>query len=76
METVKLKPVVHFVGTPRFDTDMYPGHEVALVHAVDHNIWGHDVIRTSSVLKKFSDGSFETLNTVYRPVPKDEEDEH
>jgi hypothetical protein len=75
MESVKIKPVVYYVGNPRWDTEMFPGHEVAHVHTVDHYVWGRDIVRTSSVLKKFSDGSFETMNTVYRPLPPDEEDE-
>ena len=66
-KTNMVKPVVHFVGKPIFDTTMYDT-EVAHVYAEDHYIWGRDKIRTSTVLKKFSDGSFETLNTMYRPA--------
>lgn len=64
--TNMIKPVVHFVGEARF-TEMY-GTEVAHVYGVDHPILGRDNIRTSEVLKKFSDGSFETRNTIYRPL--------
>ena len=61
------KPIVFFTGTPLFDTDMYPGHEVAHVRTVNHPAWGSDKVRTSSVLTKFDDGSFETMNTMYKP---------
>jgi hypothetical protein len=64
--TNMIKPVVHFVGKPRFDKTYYD--EVAQVYAEDHPVLGRDKIRTSTVLKKFSDGSFETRNTIYRPV--------
>lgn len=66
-KTHMVKPVVHFVGRAMFDTTMYDT-EVAHVYAKDHYVWGRDKIRTSTVLKKFSDGSFETLNTMYRPA--------
>lgn len=73
--TVKMKPVVHFIGEPLFfNYYTYELEEeltkdtVARVNAVDHYVWGKDSVRTSVVLKKFSDGSFETMNTVYRPV--------
>jgi hypothetical protein len=46
---------------------MYPGHEVAHVRTVNHPAWGSDKVRTSSVLYKFDDGSFETRNTIYKP---------
>lgn len=69
-----MKPIVHFTGEALFFN--YYTHElednltkdtVARVNAVDHYVWGKDSVRTSVVLKKFSDGSFETMNTVYRP---------
>lgn len=68
----KYKPEVRFYGEPRFDTEMYPGHEVAHVRTVDHYVWGRDQVRTSSVLKKFEDGSFETRNTLYVPFKETE----
>lgn len=60
----KSKPVVYFYGEPIFDTEMYPGHEVAHVHAINHPVWGMGLVRTSSVIKKDDDG-FETMNTLY-----------
>jgi hypothetical protein len=68
--TNMIKPVVHYTGEARFyevevdDSCM----EYARVRGLDHPILGEDDIRTSLVLKKFSDGSFETMNTVYRPA--------
>lgn len=64
---MKTKPEVLFTGEARFDTKMFPGHEVAHVQTVNHYVWGHDSVRTSSVVKKNDDGSFETLNTIYKP---------
>ena len=61
------KPVVYFTGEPVFDTSMFEGHEVAHVRAVNHPYWGNDKLRTSTVLKKNEDGSFETRNTIYTP---------
>ena len=63
-----MKPVVHFKGEAAFDTEMFPGYEVARVYAVDHYIWGEDKVRTSTVLLKYPDGSFETDNTIYKPL--------
>lgn len=61
------KPVVYYTGNATFDTNMFPGHEVAHVRAVNHYVLGSDQVRTSSVLNKFDDGSFETMNTLYKP---------
>lgn len=66
------KPTVNFIGEAVFDTKMFPGHEVAHVRTVNHYVWGQDKVRTSSVLTKFPDGSFETMNTLYVPVAKEE----
>jgi hypothetical protein len=63
------KPVVYFKGIADFDEDLYPGHVVAHVRTVNHPAWGSDRVRTSSVINKFDDGSFETLNTIYKPYP-------
>lgn len=59
------KPVVYFTGEPEFDTEMFKGHEVALVYAVNHPVWGMGTVRTSSILEHFDDG-FETMNTIYK----------
>ena len=64
----KEKPEVYFLGEPVFDTGMFPGHEVAHVTAMGHPWLGNAVVRTSSVVKKNDDGSFETLNTIYKPL--------
>lgn len=61
------KPVVYFINDARFDDEMYKGHTVAHVQTINHYVWGNDSVRTSSVLKKFEDGSFETMNTMYKP---------
>lgn len=66
------KPKVYFTGEPVWDTKIFPGHEVAHVNAVDHYVWGKDKIRTSTVLNKFPDGSFETMNTLYVPVTQEQ----
>lgn len=68
--TNMIKPVVHYTGKARFyEVEADDGFvEYARVRGLDHPILGKDDIRTSIVLKKFSDGSFETMNTVYRPL--------
>ncbi len=63
----KEKPEVVFFGEPEFDTELFPGYEVAHVYTANHYKWGRDYVRTSSVVKKNDDGSFETLNTIYKP---------
>jgi len=47
----------------------YDSNEIiqAVVYGLDHPILGRDKITTSIVLYKFDDGSFETLNTIYKP---------
>ena len=80
--TNMIKPVVHFLGEPIFyRVELAPVHErvygnyadddgcveYARVHGLDHPILRTDNIRTSIVLKKYDDGSFETMNTLYRP---------
>jgi hypothetical protein len=65
------KPVVYFAGVAKFDDEYFPGHTVAHLYALKHPILGDGVVRTSSVLKKHEDGSFETVNTVYKPAQGD-----
>jgi len=76
---MKQKPIVTFVGEAEFFestiTDVqkelynYYSNEIiqAVVYGLDHPILGRDKITTSIVLYKFDDGSFETLNTIYKP---------
>jgi hypothetical protein len=76
---VKQKPIVTFVGEAEFFestiTDVqkelydYDSNEIiqAVVYSLDHPILGTAKITTSVVLYKFDDGSFETLNTIYKP---------
>lgn len=59
------KPTVHFIGEPTFL--QWEELETALVHALDHPRLGQDIIRTSLIVQKNEDGSFETLNTLYVP---------
>lgn len=76
------KPIVRFTGKPLFYTvELAPLHqkiygqytddegyvEYARVFGLDHPVLGADIIRTSIVVKKNDDGSFETLNTLYVP---------
>jgi hypothetical protein len=74
-----MKPVVTFIGEAKFFTSVITdeqkerykqdSNEVtqAVVYGIDHPILGTDKITTSIVLYKFDDGSFETLNTIYKP---------
>ncbi len=63
------KPTVHFSGAPFFETwELESGPvEIAHVYGLDHPRLGRQHIRTSRVLQKFDDGSFETVNTIYKP---------
>ena len=64
-----MKPVVTFSGPARFS---YRGdNEVAKVYALDHPQFGQTVVWTSIVQKHNPDGSFETLNTIYKPISED-----
>ena len=58
-----MKPVVHFSGTA------VPEGDRMCVFALDHPRFpfGYPVI-TSEVVQVFEDGSFETLNTIYKPI--------
>lgn len=82
------KPKVRFVGNPVFySVELAPMHqkiygqyadaegfvEYARVFGLDHPILGADTIRTSIVLKKHDDGSFETINTIYVPDKENHE---
>ena len=62
------KPVVYFTGEARYDDMMFKGVTVAHVRTLDHYVWGADKVRTSKVLNVFPDGSFETMNTLYKPA--------
>ena len=63
-----VKPVVHFIrGTESF-YEAGPDMKMARVRALDHPIYGADIIRTSIIVKEHDDGSFETLNTIYKPL--------
>lgn len=73
MAEYESKPIVYFINGARFDTISYPGYEVAHVQALNHPVWGCDVLRTSNVINKFPDGSFETLNTMYVPAKENDE---
>lgn len=81
------KPVVRFIGTAKFYKSAlafmhqkaygrYANEdgevEYARVSGLDHPILGADDIRTSIVVAKHDDGSFETLNTLYVPVKEEE----
>jgi hypothetical protein len=76
------KPTVRFLGEPTFYyVELAPMHqkvygqyaddegyvEYARVYGLDHPILGKGDLRTSIVLKKHDDGSFETMNTLYVP---------
>ena len=76
-----MKPTVRYTGEPIFFNyytndleEVLTADTVARVQALDHPVWGCDSVRTSVVLQKFSDGSFETMNTVYRPEKKHEKE--
>lgn len=61
---MKQKPIVTFVGEAEF---FDRSTTQAVVYALDHPRLGEAKITTSTVLYKSDDGSFETLNTIYKP---------
>jgi len=67
-----MKPVVTFTGPARFS--QIGGNKVARVYALDHPLLGQTSVITSSVQKHNADGSFETLNTIYKPISEDYDD--
>jgi hypothetical protein len=67
-----MKPVVTFTGPARFS---HVGDaKVARVYALDHPLLGQTSVITSNVQKHNPDGSFETLNTIYKPITEDYDD--
>jgi hypothetical protein len=71
------KPVVYFVGEPYYWM-WNETNEVASLQAVlEHPRLGNcPDVRTSTVLQKFDDGSFETRNTIYKPATKEMQDDY
>jgi hypothetical protein len=66
-----MKPVTHFREVtfhPVHIVDTGEYSEVARVYVIDHPRLGQGLIRTSRIVQKFDDGSFETLNTIYKPA--------
>lgn len=60
-----MKPIVYFDKESAWVGDE---GQIAYVQAQDHpNFPGDRYLRTSTVVKKFKDGSFETKNTLYKP---------
>jgi hypothetical protein len=76
---MKQKPIVFFTGEAEFFSVFIKDEDkeeleldtneviVAGVYAINHPKLGRDRVRTSVVVKKNHDGSFETLNTIYVP---------
>jgi hypothetical protein len=62
-----MKPVVRFLLPAQFFPSWTSeGEEQAEIYALDHPRLGRGRVFTTNVLKKFEDGSFETLNTMYK----------
>lgn len=66
------KKIVQFLGEPYF-INVGGDQEVAHIYAVNHPRLGMMSVRTSLVVKKFEDGSFETLNTMYVPYKENDD---
>jgi hypothetical protein len=74
------KPIVNFVGKAVFFDSVITDKQKeqyncdsnnitqAVVYSLDHPILGKDRVTTSIIKYKFDDGSFETLNTIYKPI--------
>lgn len=72
MTTQIEKPTVYYLGEPEYwmwdSKNEVAGLEVVLDHP---RLGSCPNVRTSTVLKKFSDGSFETRNTMYVPATEE-----
>lgn len=76
---MKQKPIVSFTGEVEFFSVFIRDEDkeeleldtneviVAGVYVINHPKLGRGKIRTSVVVKRNYDGSFETLNTIYKP---------
>lgn len=85
---MSIKPVVDFINEPVFVKNRLTNpeqikeykqyldddnsYEHASVYVMNHPVWGEDWVRTSIIVKKHPDGSFETMNTIYQPVKEEE----
>lgn len=66
------KPVVYFDSDPYFWMWNEETEVASLNLVYNHPRLGYCYnVRTSTVLKKFEDGSFETRNTMYKPVTEE-----
>ena len=76
MTTKIEKPVVHFIGEPHYWMWDAKNEVAGLLFVLDHPWLGAcPDVRTSTVLKKFPDGSFETRNTMYIPATEEMKNE-
>jgi hypothetical protein len=65
----KIKPVVHYLGAPKFYLNNDESYIRARVFCLDHPELGCQTINTSIVISINDDGCFETLNTFYKSKP-------
>lgn len=71
------KPVVYFTDLPYYWMWDSKNEVASLRFVLGHPYLGDcSDVRTSTVLQKFDDGSFETRNTIYKPATKEMIDEH
>jgi hypothetical protein len=76
MTTQIEKPVVHYLGQPQYWMWDSKNEVAGLLFVFDHPYLGAcPDVRTSTVLKKFPDGSFETRNTMYVPATEEMKNE-
>lgn len=77
MTTKIEKPMVHFIGKPNYWMWDAKNEVAGLEVVLDHPYLGScPNVRTSTVLKKFPDGSFETRNTMYVPATEEMKTEY
>lgn len=71
------KPVVYFTNLPYYWMWNEKNEVASLELVLGHPYLGDCLdVRTSTVLHKFDDGSFETCNTIYKPATKEMIDEY
>ena len=77
MTTQIEKPVVHYLGQPQYWMWDSKNEVAGLAVVLNHpHLGACPNVRTSTVLKKFDDGSFETRNTMYVPATQEMKDDY
>lgn len=66
-----IKPTVLFTHDTVYGEPNIQGGGRGYVRALNHPRLGNCDVHTTVILEIFEDGSFETLNTIYKPVERE-----